>query len=434
MIHDSLFAGDYMKKLFATITLFALTVLLFPTKSLAAAGIFASGGGTITVGQTFTVNVTASGATFDTVSGSISVSGPVSVVSCVAGEATWINKPSSGGSFNGAFLGEKKNSFTVATIKLKATGTGNGAVNISGASLKNAGSVVGTSAGGASFKIEKAPDLPGAPKVSSASHPDQNAAYEATTIELAWIKDAGVDGFSYILDQAEGTTPAAKTTDASTSITYTDKAVGIYYFHIRAHKADGWGGTTHFKINIKEPDAKIDASLSKPSDIKIEKDSEFVNNIKEGTVAGIVITGKTEPGFTANLTLTPTPILPEGKTLTAVAGEEGNFRLLIDFPIASGYHTLTIQGQKEKVLTPISDIITFEIVQAKGGSINILTGDDTNPPVVKAENAKEPFKVDRSLVLYFILLVLGVALATTIFLYIKKKRKSNKIMREINKR
>lgn len=423
-----------MKKVIAILVGLVLSVSMLPSKSLAGGGIYASGGGKVTVGQTFTVNVTASGATFDTVSGSISISGPVSVVSFSAGDATWLNKPSNGGSFNGAFLGNKKTSFTVATIKLKGTGVGNGAVSVSGASLKNAGGVVGSGSGSASYSIEKAPDLPGAVKVSSPSHPDQATAYEATTISLAWTKDSGVDGFSYILDQAEKTTPGTKADSAETSITYADQAIGTYYFHIRAHKPDGWGGATHFKITIKEPDAKIDATLSKPSGIKIEKDSTFVNSIKDGTVSGIAISGKTEAGFTANITLTPVPTIPEGKTLTAVADESGNWRILIDYPMVAGFHKISVQGQKLKVLTPISDEIAFEVIQAKGGSINILTDADTIAPVVKAENTKQSFKIDKTLMLYGGLILLLLVLVVVIFIYSKRKGRSNKIMREISRK
>lgn len=425
-----------MKKVIAMLALFALTVIMVPTKSLAAGGIYASGGGTKTVGDTFTITVSASGAAFDTVDGKISVSGPVSISSFAPGSAAaWMSQPSNGGSFSGAVvLGKTVTSFTVATIKLKATGVGSGAVSVSGVLLQSSGSNVGSGAGSASFTIEKAPDLPGAVKASSPSHPDQATAYEATTISLAWTKDSGVDGFSYLLDQAEGTTPGTKADSADTSITYPDKAVGVYYFHIRAHKPDGWGGTTHFKINIKEPDAKIDATLSKPSDIKIEKDGAFVNSIKDGTVTGIAISGKTEPGFTANLTLTPVPTIPAGKTLTAIADESGNWRVLLDYPIVAGFHKISVQGQKLKVLTPISDETTFEIIQAKGGSINVLTDADANLPVVKAETTKQSFKIDRTLILYGALILLILGMVAVIFIYTRRKHKADKIMREITRK
>jgi hypothetical protein len=202
------------------------------------------------------------------------------------------------------------------------------------------------------------------------------------------------------LDQAEKTTPAAKTTDASMTVTYPDKAIGTYYFHIRAHKADGWGGTTHFTINIKEPDAKIDESLSKPNNIEIKKSDSFENNITDGTVTGLVISGMTEPGFTTNLTLTPTPTIPEGEILTAVADNTGKWEVVIDYPIISGFHKLTVQGQKDKVLTPISDEVAFEISQAKGGAINILTSADELAPVKAAETPAKSLKINKKMLFY----------------------------------
>ena len=424
-----------MRKLLSLVLLITAIFVSVPRSARAAGGIYASGGGTKTVGQTFTVTVAASGATFDTIHGAISISGPVSVTSFSAGDATWISRPSNGGTFDGAFLGDKKTSFTVATIKLKATGVGSGAVSVSGASLKNAGTIVGTGAGSASYTIQKAPDLPGAVNVTSSSHPDQNAAYEATAIVLTWDKASGVDTFSYLLDQAADTTPAAKTTDALTTITYPDKVIGTYYFHIRAHKPDGWGGTTHFKINIKEPDAKIDVTLSKPSNIKIEKSDPFTNGITDGTVTGIIISGTTEPLYTVNLTLAPAPTIPEGKKLSAVADADGKFSVLIDYPIVAGFHKLTIQGQKEKVLTPITDL-TFEISQAKGGTINILTDEDANPPAIaqkttQAKNTISDFIHNKKLMLYALMGLLGLIIIVGATIILIKRRKSAKIARSI---
>lgn len=398
-----------MKKFLSLVIGLALAFGLMPTRALAAGGIYASGGGTKTIGTTFTVYVTASGATFDTVHGSISVSGPVSVVSFSPGSATWISQPSNGGTFDGAFLGQKQTSFTVATIKLKGTAAGSGAVSVSGVSLKNAGNVVGTDAGGTNFTIQKAPELPGAVAVSSTSHPDQNTAYEATTIALSWDKASGVDGFSYLLDQTADTTPAAKTTDANTSVSYADKAVGVYYFHIRAHKPDGWGSTTHFKISIKEPDPKINESLGKPNDIKIVTDSTAIDDVLLGTLAGITISGKTEAGFTANIKFDPAPTVPEGKSLSILADASGKFTLPIGFPLKAGFYKLTIQGQKDKVLTPVSDEIRFEISLKEGGNINIITDKDSHTPATPAEKAQS--FLDKSIPLStLIYIVLGLVI------------------------
>lgn len=421
-----------MKK-FIIGSLIAFLILMFlPIKSLAAGGIYASGGGTKTVGQTFTVTVSASGATFNAIEGTISVSGPVSISSFSAGGATWLTAPDNGVHFKGMVAGST-NSLTVASIKLKATGEGSGSVSVGSVRLANGGSDVGSGAGSASFSIQKAADLPGAVKVTSASHPDPNAAYDATTIALAWNKDSGVDAFSYLLDQTDGTTPPAKTTDANTSVTYADKAVGTYYFHIRAHKADGWGTTTTFKINIKEPDAKIDTTLSKPSDIKIERDASAKNDIDLGTLTGVTITGKTEPGYTANITLDPAPTLPEGKTLTAIADTKGEFKLLIDFPLKAGFYKLTIQGQQAKVLTPVSDPIKFEISLKDGGTINIITSNDINPPaktvasVVKGAFLKQEFSVMTYLIVTLALAILILIVIESIKFFKRRKQRANQV-------
>ena len=109
-----------MKKFIALALGAILAVSMLPTKSQAAAGIFPSGGGTKTVGQTFKVNVVASGGTFNAFQGTISVSGPVSVTSVVAGGAdTWISKPSNGGTFSGALLGRTATSLTIATLSIR---------------------------------------------------------------------------------------------------------------------------------------------------------------------------------------------------------------------------------------------------------------------------------------------------------------------------
>jgi len=415
-----------VRKFIIGVMIASLVSIFLPIKTSAAGGIYASGGGTKTVGQTFTVYVTASGAVFKALEGTISVSGPVSIVSFSPGGATWTSSPANGVHFVGMVVGGT-DSLTVASIKLRATGIGNGAVSVSSVRLADNGVEVGSGAGSASFAIEAAPDLPGSVKVTSTSHPDPNTAYDVTTIVLSWNKESGVDAFSYLLDQAEGTTPPAKTTDTKTTITYPDKAVGTYYFHIRAHKSDGWGSTTHFKINIKEPDAKIDEALSKPSDIKIERDASAVNNIDDGTLTGIIITGKTEPGYTANIVLDPAPTLPEGKTLTAIADTEGNFKLLIDVALKAGLYKLTVQGQKEKVLTPLSDLIKFEISLKEGGTINIITSDDINPTDKSfGSTVKGAFLNQKYTVMTYLIFSLSIAIIVLIVLesikFFKRRR------------
>ena len=213
------------------------------------------------------------------------------------------------------------------------------------------------------------------------------------------------------MDQVADTTPPAKSTSSEITVSYENQAVGTYYFHIRAHKADGWGGTTHFKITIKEPEPKIDETLEKPSEIEVIKADSFENNVTDGTVSGIIIKGKVTAGFDALVKLTPAPTLPEGKVLTITSDAmTGNFEYLIDFPISSGFYKLIVQGQKVKVLTPESDLVRFEISQREGGTIEYINDDDADEsavaPLVKGSFLQKKYSVMNYLIVTLILAVL----------------------------
>lgn len=423
-----------MKKIISFLLAISFLAIALPRPTMAAGGIYASGGGTKTVGQTFTITVTASGADFDSLQGTVSVSGPVDIVSFSGGGATWLpgKSPDNGKEFVG--ICSPTSSLSVITIKLKGKSTGNGTVSVAGVKVARNGVVTGTGAGSANFTIERALVPPGTIVVTSSTHPDQNTPYEATTVSLAWEKPVSVTGYSYIFDTVAGTTPPTKAVSTTTSVSYENQAIGTYYFHIRGQNGDGWGPTTHFKVTIKEPDAKINNVLKKPSGIAVKKANSFVNNPTDGTVAGIIISGKTEAGYTAIIKLTPTPTLPEGKTFSAKADSTGNFELLISFPIPAGLYRLTVQGQLEKVLTPLSDEIKFEISQAKGGNVNILTDTDKLAPVVpKLKWYEKTLQLTKTKVVVALSLLglIVVAILVMIIVRLKRKRNLKKIAKSI---
>jgi len=370
-----------MKKTILTLMLSALAVLILP-KAASAAGISVSGGSLKYPGNTSSVSITASGTTFNAFQGTISSSGSVAITSCSAGSALWVTQPTGAGGFVGA-LTSPSTSFRIATCYIKATSVGNGSISVSSVQLANNGPIVATGGGSQSFSIVRQPTPPGTVTVASSSHPDQNTAYEDTTVILNWTAPTTTTtGYAYLFDQAETTDPGSTITNNNLTVTYAEQAIGTYYFHIKAKNGDGWGPATHFKITIKEPDPRINLELEKPHNIKVVKAGRFTNNVKDGTFSGVIITGITEPRFAVNLTLDPMPTLPEGKLLSTQADANGNFSYTIDFPIPAGRYTLTIQGQDNKILTPVSDKVFFEISQAHGGSINRLTSADRLPPKV----------------------------------------------------
>ncbi len=406
------------------IKLFLITLAIFALPSITkAAGISVSGGSLKYPADTSSVSITASGTTFNAFQGTISSSGVVKITSCSAGSALWVTQPTGAGGFVGA-LTSGASSFHIATCSIKATATGSGSVSVSGVQLANNGPIVGTDGGSVSFSIVRQPTPPGTVTVTSSSHPDQTTAYEATTIVLNWAAPtATTTGYSYLLDQAASTDPGTTITNNNLTTTYENQAIGTYYFHIKAKNGDGWGPTTNFKITIKEPDPKVNDTLKKPHGITVQKSATFANNIKDGTFSGVTISGVTEPNFTANLKLDPMPTLPENKLLAVKADATGKFSYTIDFPVPAGEYKLTVQGQDNKTLTPVSDEIKFEISQAKGGSINILTSADTLPPVVPQLKWYQK-TVSVKVITYVVLaLILIIIIVTTSLVIIKRRKK-----------
>lgn len=375
-----------MRKILTGLSIVAALFLsiapVFVEPAHAAAGIFASGGGTVTAGERFTVTVKASGTTFDSLQGTISVSGPVEIVSFSPGSATWLpgKSPANGQQFVG--IASATNSLVVARITLRGTKEGSGSVSVGGVKLASKGAIVGTDGGSTSFKINRALQVPGTVKVSSASHPDQNEAYAVPTVELSWDKPSGVTAFSYVFDQDSNTTPAAKETTAETSAKFENQAVGTYYFHIRAKNGDGWGGTTHFKVTIKEPDPTINDTLVKPVIAKIEKLENFQTDLEAGTLTGIVISGTGQPDYTLNLSVTPSFGELPAEALSTKIDTTGNWQLTFEQPLKAGFYTLTAQAQLDKTLSPVSDPVKVELSLAKGGNVQFITVNDAVPSPV----------------------------------------------------
>lgn len=448
------------------VTLFALSMLVIASPAEAAGGISASGGGTKTVGQSFTVSVVASGAEFDSLQGVISVSGPVTIA-FAAGGATWL--PGKSPANNVQFVGitNATSRLTVATITLKGTKEGKGSVSVSSVKLARNGAYVGTGGGSTSFTITRAPTPPGGVEVSSATHPDQNTAYEATTAELTWKPPAnGANGYSTAFDQAADTTPGTTITTKDTSTKFENLSIGTHYFHIRANNGDGWGPTTHFKIIIKEPDPKINESLAKPTILSVEKASSFTTDTELGTVSGFTIKGTALAGYVVILSFDPNDRLPKalsdpittsqtkadesaptdtvasqaepkvvtGITITSLMAEpkeDGTWEIPITAAIPAGFYKLTAQSQKEKELTPVSEPVHLELGVANGGTVKFITSADSPQNIKPSESVivlGAHFRSSRTLMGWLIMIVLLVVATAigAISLWEARKRRSTK--------
>ncbi|MBB5866640.1 RHS repeat-associated protein [Allocatelliglobosispora scoriae] len=89
------------------------------------------------------------------------------------------------------------------------------------------------------------------PTITSSSHPDQTAAYQATGFSAAWTPPGGtIAGYSLVVDQIPGTVP--DTTVDQTATAYSAAyAEGTWYLHVRAKTSAGtWSSTSTFRFTV----------------------------------------------------------------------------------------------------------------------------------------------------------------------------------------
>ncbi|MDD5145361.1 MAG: cohesin domain-containing protein [Candidatus Pacebacteria bacterium] len=91
---------------------------------------------------------------------------------------------------------------------------------------------------------------PEGPEVFSPTHSDQNKWYKNNNPTFAWVKGEGVAEFSYSIDNDPQGIPDNNSEGDIDSVSYSNLADGIFYFHIKAKKANVWGGISHYLVQI----------------------------------------------------------------------------------------------------------------------------------------------------------------------------------------
>lgn len=130
---------------------------------------------------------------------------------------------------------------TIATVDSRVLANDGSGTDV----LDNAAATVGT------FTVtEREAVLPDALTVTSPTHPDSNRWYANADPIFTWNQPDGVTGYSYQFDDQSNAIPDTVIDTTDTSRSFTGIGDGIWYFHIRARNADGWGPTTHFQTQI----------------------------------------------------------------------------------------------------------------------------------------------------------------------------------------
>ncbi|MDP2669181.1 MAG: cohesin domain-containing protein [bacterium] len=105
---------------------------------------------------------------------------------------------------------------------------------------------------------------PAGPVVVSPKHEDPNKWYQENDVQFLWEMPKGATSVSYVLNTDALAMPDDISEGNKTSIIYKGLPPNTHYFHIKAYNADsGWGGTTHYSVNLdNEPPADFKIQIS----------------------------------------------------------------------------------------------------------------------------------------------------------------------------
>lgn len=278
--------------------LFVLVLCALPISVHAATLFFSPSSGSYQTGAQFTVGVyvNSGGVAINAANGSVGASNlTLTSVSKASLFSLWPVEPSVAGnrvSFAGGLPSPGYNGTggRIINISVIAGSPGTASLSLSGASVlanDGAGTNVLTGTGAATFTITEAPiAVPGAPSVSSPTHPDQETWYGNPNPEFTWNRGGTVDGFSYVLDQTADTTPDTVSEGNGTSTALTDLADGVWYFHIRAHTEAGWGPAAHFTVRIDNTPPSAPA-ITFEDDLPLTHSYTLVHILGDDAMSGI---------------------------------------------------------------------------------------------------------------------------------------------------
>lgn len=255
-----------MKKLFFILIILTLLFIMPPSvKAEGASLYFSPTAGTFFVGSTFDISIflNTGGNNVNAVKVDLKFDQrKLQIASPTAGKSfisVWVSQPTYSNvegraSFQGGAPspGINTSSGLISTITFRAKAPGETVISFLTSSQvlldDGKGTDILSSRGQGVYSLKIPP--PAGPKVFSLTHPDQNKWYKNNNLNFSWEKESGVTDFSYNIDNNFYGLPDNVSEEDQTSVSYTDLADGIWYFHIKAKKGGGWGGVSHYLVQI----------------------------------------------------------------------------------------------------------------------------------------------------------------------------------------
>jgi hypothetical protein len=181
---------------------------------------------------------------------------------------------------------------------------------------------------------------PVALKINSPTHPNPEKWYKDNSPQFAWTLSEDITAIAFTLDQKPITVPNTKAQELVTSFSYQNLKEGIWYFHLQAKNALGWGGVSHFKI-------QIDATPPDPFTIQVDNEGDptnpqpFLLFEAKDTISGVDYY-QTEIGQLHSLKILPDE-MKNGKYQIPIT-PAGEYQIVIRAVDEAGNYTITIEN------------------------------------------------------------------------------------------
>jgi len=297
--------------------LFTIFYFLFTSQAYAATLYISPASGSYSVGSTITLTVRSNtqGVNVNTAEASIAYSTEnLELVSVKQGSTFYLASPGSPskGAGTAYFAGGLPNpgyngtSGILGTLTFRARAIGTATVSVSyGHVLLNDGNGTDALSGTTAGHYTITPPPIGGPEVISGSHPDQNAWYAKSEVDLSWSRPDKAYGFSFELDQIADTIPDNSLDATNSTIqSYPDLKDGVWYFHIKARAQPNnaaFGGTTHFKIQIDTTAPEV-FQIQKSNDVLTFETTDKLSGVDHYDVYadGSLVVAKATSPYTLN--------------------------------------------------------------------------------------------------------------------------------------
>ena len=259
--------------------LFSLLYFLGPGLAAAASLYSSPAVGNISLGQTITIGIYVSSPhqAMNAISGSLNFPADKLEVLSVSKSGSivnlWVQEPSFSNSsgmlnFEGIVLnpGFTGSGGKVISIQFRAKNIGTSLISFSSASiLANDGNGTNILSGltGSSLSVQQQgntvpgtdpigvdPLTPQSPIIISQTHPDQEKWYSLSDVNFSWQSEPGVTGVRTLFDKLARSQPTI-INDSLTSVKSVKGITdGIWFFHLQLKNKYGWGGASHFRVQI----------------------------------------------------------------------------------------------------------------------------------------------------------------------------------------